>query len=115
MTGLEILKAPETTAEQVVDIIVEHCPPMVPDRCDGVSCRACWLAWLTTGEPLVKKGPSDRQTAPEEEGLHPNLAEMYAKAHDKARLTLHMYATCDPDSSQCSASAQPAQPRQSAP
>lgn len=41
MTGLEILKAPETTAEQVVDIIVEHCPPMVPDRCDGVSCRAC--------------------------------------------------------------------------
>lgn len=90
MTGLEILRNPNTTAEQIVDIIAEPCPPIVSEHCDRLSCRACWEAWLTTGEPPKGKGPSDKQTAPDEEGLHPNLAEMYARAHRKARLTLHL-------------------------
>lgn len=34
-----------------------------PAHCDGVSCRECWLTWLT-GEPPEEKGPSDEQTAP---------------------------------------------------
>ncbi len=51
MTGLEIIKAPDTTMEQLADIISEHCPPVVPERCDKLSCRKCWLAWLDTGEP----------------------------------------------------------------
>ena len=75
MTGLEIIRAPGTTAEQIADIIAEHCPPITPEHCDKLSCRACWLAWLTTGEPPKEKGPSDERTAPEEEGLHPNLVE----------------------------------------
>ena len=40
-----------------------------------------------------EKGPSDKQTTPDEEGLHPNLVEMYAKAHRRARRTLHDQAT----------------------
>lgn len=115
MTGLEILRNPDTTAEQIVDIIAEHCPPVVPEHCDWLSCRACWEAWLTTKGPPKGEGPSDKQTAPDEEGLHPNLVEMYARAHSKAQLTLHMYAACDSDPSQCPASAQPVQPQQSAP
>lgn len=75
MTGLEIIKAPGTTAGEIADIISKPCPPIIPAECDKLSCRECWLAWLTTGEPPKEKGPSDEQTAPDEEGLHPNLVE----------------------------------------
>ena len=54
MTGLELLKAPEATAGEIADIISAPCPPIIPAHCDGVSCRACWLAWLT-GEPSKGK------------------------------------------------------------
>ena len=63
MTGLELLKAPEATAGEIADIISAPCPPTIPAHCDGVSCRKCWLTWLT-GEPIKEKGPSDEQTAP---------------------------------------------------
>ena len=92
MTGLELLKAPNTTAGEIADIISEHCPPMCPAECDRLACRECWFSWLTTGKPPKAAGPSDRQTAPDEEGLHPNLVEMYAKAQRKARHMLHAYA-----------------------
>ena len=62
MTGLELLKAPDATAGEIADIISAPCPPTIPARCDGVSCRACWLAWLT-GEPLKEKEPPDKRTA----------------------------------------------------
>lgn len=51
MTGLELLRAPGTTAEQITDIIVEHCPPIIPAECDRLSCRKCWLAWMESKEP----------------------------------------------------------------
>ena len=57
------------------------------------SCRECWQAWLETGKPPKEKGPSDKQTTPDEEGLHPNLVEMYAKAKRKAQRMLHDQAT----------------------
>lgn len=38
MTGLELLKAPETTAGEIADIISAPCPPTIPAHCDGVSC-----------------------------------------------------------------------------
>lgn len=97
MTGLELLRNTETTAGEIADIISEHCPPVTPGNCDRLSCRACWLAWLTTGEPPKEKGPSDERTAPGEDGLHPNLAEMYARAHRKAHLSLHAYVACSAD------------------
>lgn len=104
MTGLEFLRAPNTTAEQIADIVAEHCPPVTPEHCDKLSCRECWLAWLATGEPPKEKGPSDKQTAPDEEGLHPNLVEMYAKAHRRIRRTsmemLRAYGNCSPDTTQ---------------
>lgn len=104
MTGLEFLRAPDTTAEQIADIVPEHCPPVTPEHCDKLSCRECWLAWLATGEPPKEKGPSDKQTAPDEEGLHPNLVEMYAKAHRRIRRTsmemLRAYGNCSPDTTQ---------------
>ncbi len=56
MTGLEIIRAPGTTAEQIADIISEHCPPVAPEKCDHISCRECWLAWLTTGSPPRENG-----------------------------------------------------------
>ena len=71
MTGLELLRTTDTTVEEIADIISEHCPPVTPGSCDQLSCRACWLAWLTAGEPPKEKGPSDKRTAPGEEGLHP--------------------------------------------
>lgn len=73
MTGLELLKAPETTASEIADSISAPCPPTIPAHCDGVSCRECWLTWLT-GEPIKEKEPPDKRTAPDEEGLHPTLS-----------------------------------------
>lgn len=95
MTGLELLRAADTTADEIVDIVTEHCPPVTPDTCDRLSCRTCWLAWLTTGEPPKEKGPSDERTAPGEEGLHPNLAEYLRREKrvqriDKAILNRYM-------------------------
>lgn len=110
MTGLEFLRAPDTTAEQIADIIAEHCPPVTPEHCDKLSCRECWLAWLTTGEPPKEKGPSDKQTAPDEEGLHPNLVEMYAKVHRRAQAMLRAYAACSSDTIQSPAPEQHEQP-----
>lgn len=55
----------EHYAAQIADIISAPCPPTIPAHCDGVSCRACWLAWLT-GEPLKGKEPPDKRTAPDD-------------------------------------------------
>lgn len=79
MNGLDLLRSPKTTADEIADIVSAQCPPVVPENCDAFSCRECWLAWLTTGEPPKEKGPSDKQTAPDEEGMHPNLAEHLRK------------------------------------
>ena len=93
MTGLEIIRAPGATAEQIADIIAEHCSPVAPERCDKLSCRECWLAWLTTGEPPKEKGPSDKQTAPDEEGLHPNLVEHFRRQRRVMEMFLKGLAT----------------------
>lgn len=79
MTGIELLRAPGTTVEQIADIIAEQCPPIAIAECDGLSCRKCWLAWLATGEPPKETGPSDKQKAPGEDGMHPNLEEFYER------------------------------------
>lgn len=63
MTGLEIIRAPGTTVEQIVDILAEHCPPITPENCDHISCRECWLAWLTTGGPPKKMDSSGQPAA----------------------------------------------------
>ena len=65
MTGLELLKAPEATVGEIADIISAPCPPTIPAHCDGVSCRECWLTWLT-GEPIKEKEPPDKRTAPDD-------------------------------------------------
>ena len=93
MTGLELLKAPGTTAEQITDIIAEHCPPVVPTECDRLSCRRCWFSWLTTGEPPKATGPSDKQTAPGEVGMHPNLVELFHKQRKITREMLTNFST----------------------
>lgn len=75
MTGLEIIKATTATAGEIADIISQQCPPVIPETCDRLSCRECWLEWLVTGGAAKEKGPPDEQTAPDEEGMHPNLVE----------------------------------------
>ena len=89
MTGLELLKAPEATAGEIADIISAPCPPTIPAHCDGVSCRECWLTWLT-GEPIKEKEPPDKRTAPDEEGLHPNLSQRsrQRRAHSARQMLL---------------------------
>lgn len=91
MTGLELLKTPDATAGEIADIISKPCPPAVPEKCDHLSCRECWLSWLTTGEPPKEKGPSDKQTAPGEEGLHPNLKERYEQHFRQERVTAERF------------------------
>lgn len=96
MTGLELLKAPKTTAGEILDVIAEHCPPVVPTECDRLSCRKCWLSWLTTGEPPKEKGPSGKQTAPGEEGMHPNLVELIKRQQRierESRMMLNLLAS----------------------
>lgn len=52
-TGLEILKALDTTAGEIAKIISKGHPPFENGTvaCDFVTCEQCWLAWLTTGKP----------------------------------------------------------------
>jgi len=55
-TGLEIIKALDTTAGEIAAIIGKGHPPFEEDAkvaCDHVTCEQCWLAWLTTGKPPV--------------------------------------------------------------
>lgn len=55
-TGLEIIKALDTTAGEIAEIISKGHPPFadgVAVACDLVTCEQCWLAWLTTGKPPV--------------------------------------------------------------
>ena len=59
-TGLEIIKALDTTAGEIAEIISKGHPPFEEGgsvACDLVTCGQCWLAWLTTGKPpiLTKK------------------------------------------------------------
>lgn len=86
MNGLDLFRSPKTAADEIADIVSAQCPPVVPENCDAFSCRECWLAWLTTGEPPKEKGPSDKQTAPGEEGMRPNLKELYERHFRKEKL-----------------------------
>lgn len=56
--GLEILKNPGTTAGEIADVLAKGHPPFEPGTgidCSRVTCRECWLAWLTTGKPPIQK------------------------------------------------------------
>jgi len=53
-TGLEIIKAMDTTAGEIAAIIGKGHPPFEECgavACDLVTCEQCWLSWLTTGMP----------------------------------------------------------------
>lgn len=50
MTGLDIIRNPATTADQIADIFASGCPPIVSGECRGRQCHECWLAWLTARE-----------------------------------------------------------------
>ncbi|MGI6326174.1 MAG: hypothetical protein ACOX1U_04280 [Saccharofermentanales bacterium] len=55
-TGLEIIKALDTTAGEIAEIISKGHPPFEEGgsvACDLVTCEQCWLAWLTTGKPPI--------------------------------------------------------------
>ena len=93
MTGLEIIRAPGTTVEQIADIIAEHCPSVTPDDGEKHSGGVWWRAWLATGEPPKEKGPSDKQTAPDEEGLHPDLVEHFRRQRRVTEMFLKGLAT----------------------
>lgn len=47
MTGLEILSSPELSVEQKADIICQDCPPAGGLTCNKVSCKKCWIVWLS--------------------------------------------------------------------
>lgn len=58
--GVEIIKRPDITADELADLLSGACPPFRCEdsavHCDDQSCRTCWLSWLTTGQPPRKEG-----------------------------------------------------------
>ena len=55
-TGLGIINASATTAEQLAAIMANGHPPFEEGgsvACDLVTCEHCSLAWLTTGKPPI--------------------------------------------------------------
>ena len=50
MNGLDLLRSPKTTADEIADIVSAQCPPVVPENCDAFSCRECWLCLLYTSD-----------------------------------------------------------------
>ena len=64
--GIQIIKQPDITAGELADLLSGCCPPFAEGfglvHCDEVSCRACWLAWLTSGKsPTTKEGGDGRE------------------------------------------------------
>lgn len=55
MTGLELIRSSDITAEQITTVISGHCPPVIPADCDRIACRDCWLSWLTQEQPLKEQ------------------------------------------------------------
>lgn len=51
-TGLEFLRDPSHTIEEVAGAVSGNCPPVGLVHCDVTPCRACWMHWLETGEAL---------------------------------------------------------------
>lgn len=52
--GIELIKRPDITAGELADMLHGACPPFSTSCsvcCDHISCRECWLAWITTGIP----------------------------------------------------------------
>lgn len=58
--GIEIIRRPDITADKLADLLSGACPPFCCEdsavHCDDFTCRACWLSWLTNGEPPRKEG-----------------------------------------------------------
>lgn len=46
MTGLEFIRDPNANAGEIASLISRQCPPTIPENCDHLACRDCWLAWL---------------------------------------------------------------------
>ena len=57
--GIEIIKRPDITADKLADLLSGACPPFCCEdsavHCGDFTCRACWLSWLTTGQPPRKE------------------------------------------------------------
>lgn len=77
MTGIEFFKKPSTVAGEIANIVSQPCPPVTSNECEHISCRECWLAWLTTGESAKEKEPPGKQTAPCSEKILLNLEENF--------------------------------------
>lgn len=50
--GLEFLRDPSHTIEEVAAAVSGACPPVGLTHCSVVACRECWTHWLRTGEAL---------------------------------------------------------------
>lgn len=74
MTGLEIIRAPGTTVDQIADIIAEHCPPVTHEHCDERSCRECWLEWMASDKSEQQAHPPPKVGA--EPCSHPRMMEL---------------------------------------
>lgn len=55
MTGIEVIRNLDTTAEQIATVISGHCPPVIPENCDHLACLDCWLSWLTQEQPAKEQ------------------------------------------------------------
>lgn len=53
--GLEFLRDPSHTIEEIAAVVSGACPPVGLVHCDVVTCGACWLHWLKTGEALPQR------------------------------------------------------------
>lgn len=80
MNGLGLLRSPKTTADEIADIVSAQCPPVVPENCDAFSCRECWLAWLTTGEPPKERGRPTNRRPRTRKGCTPTSRNTSAKS-----------------------------------
>ena len=84
MTGLEIIRAPGTTAEQIADIIAEHCPPVTPEHCDKLSCRECWHGW-PPASPRRKRGRPTNRRPRTRKGCTPTSSSIFADSDESRR------------------------------
>lgn len=55
MTGIELIRNSDITAEQLATVISGHCPPVIPAYCDRIACQDCWLSWLTQEQPAKEQ------------------------------------------------------------
>ena len=88
MNGLELLRNPETSVENIMAILTASCPPGISSECSEKTCQVCWHNWL------LADSEAPVQLTPEHHELPDDQEEQYVPEAFRQASTA-LYAAAD--------------------